>query len=648
MTIRVNKLLALKIFILSTILLVLSVIIFVSFIIFTAPLEKLERVVNSKDQKGLHAKSVLDEGSLVSRSEIKTFLLFSESIPNPERWIEEKLKDETFIINNPKEKDLLFINRQVDLPGLIQNDCPVIYCFQQRLAFEEIPSVFWKGLIGIEDFRYLEHRGIDFKSIARAIITDIKKMKLEQGGSTLTQQLIKNLFYTNEKKFRRKIKEIILSVYVESIYEKENILEAYLNEVEWGSFQGIKIKGIYSASIFYFSKHPSMLSEYEASMLIGLLKGPYYYHPIRKTTRLKSRVKIVFNKLKEIGSISTKAKPWDEKKWERWLKELKERNKTRPYYAVWRTYKNNSPYLEDFEKFHFIFETNKVLADAIEKVKEEKLDLDLSIKAIFADIKQGEGKFFSYYSKYERSKKRGIHDEFHQVGSTLKPILYQIFLNNGYKMSDMVETKPIPMKLVSGNWSPREAHKIKEKEVTLSEALMKSYNRPVIRLSQLVGFEKIEKELIEYIPKLKTPLDQYPAQLLGAVELSMKELFEAYEDLVNKSCLKEDVEESVIEVMSDPTLTTIRFRVAKELSRLKFFGKTGTSNNGLDNWFVSFDGSELGVIWVGHEGDRKNKKLPFYGSNTSFRVFNAFNRTRGKRFNDLACRTLERPALEGP
>jgi penicillin-binding protein 1B len=205
--------------------------------------------------------------------------------------------------------------------------------------------------------------------------------------------------------------------------------------------------------------------------------------------------------------------------------------------------------------------------------------------------------------------------------------------------------------LKSGKWKPREAHKIADSEVTLKESLLLSYNRPVIRISDEIGFEKIEEEFLKFVPKLKKPLSEYPSQLLGAVELSVKELWSAYSQFIEKECLSindsnKKWEDTILYQMSDPETTTVRRLVGKQMGMQRFFGKTGTSNNGLDNWYVFFDGKYLGVIWVGLEGGRSGESLGLYGGTTSFRLYNSFMRNRGKRFSELSCDNLHKKSSE--
>lgn len=609
--------------------LLLVVVGFVVYVIQTAPLAELHSVI-PKDKDNSAREFSLEEGAIANVDELNTYISFSEPLQDPKRYL-KKLIDEENVIE--EEGNILFL-KKLPIKNISKNHCSRVYCYQHRLSFEKIPGYLWKGLIGIEDKRFLDHKGVDYKSLARALVHDIKVMRFEQGGSTLTQQLIKNLFYTNEKKISRKIKEFILSYYVESTYEKENILEAYFNEVFWGSMQGIRIKGIYAASLFYFNKPVSVISPYEAAILIGMLKGPYFYSPFKYSDRLKKRTKVVYNKLIELNLFPKDSfYRWTEQDWEKWLKNLKIRSSQKDLKSIWFASINLNENLNDFEKFVLTKKTEEVLS----KIKKENEKADLAVKVLKFNLEKPLNRF-EYYSKYEKNLDKALYKEKHQIGSTIKPILYKIFTTLGKNLDEETSTHPISLKLISGVWKPKESKKNENKEVTLREALMVSMNRPIIRISQELTFEKVEEELEKYIPELKKPLSEYPSQLLGAVELSLHDLGEVYSRFLVNECYEKGGE--VLKTLIDPTTTTIRYRVNKKLRNLEFFGKTGTSNNGLDNWFVAFDGSDVTIIWTGHEGKRDIKDLKLYGGSTSFEIFNNFYKDRGKRFSSLVCRTM--------
>lgn len=602
-------------------------ILYIIFLVWQLPLDKLDKS-KYRDQVTLNPIE-LEEGAIVNLNELYAFNLFSSTGDTFKSWIEKEFKKGT-IEKIASNRELVVLNENLKIENLLRNDCPNIYCYQHRVKFGQIPSVFWKGLIGIEDYRFLNHFGIDFKSIARALLTDIIEMKIVQGGSTLTQQLVKNLFLTNKKTFIRKIKEMILSIYIESKFQKRDILEFYFNEVFWGVLEGIKLKGVYAASLFYFGKKPKDITLYEASILISLLKGPNYYNPLIYLNKLIGRANNVYKRLVKLNLYpKDQVRPWSNLQWEDWKKQLYNRNKLRRFHAVWRSLRDKSEILNNYEKYVFTVKALSILRATQKKVG----DNDLAVKAMIGNPFDSK-KVYTFYSKVERALNVAYSEERHLVGSILKPIVYSVILNHGKKLKDLVKTQKITLNLKSGEWSPREVHQNLKEEVTILEALLRSYNRPLIHLAKEVGFESVEKELLQYIPHLKTPLSEYPAQLLGASELSLREIYNIYLKFIKKECQKQ---ENIILSLSNPKLTTVRRSITQHIGQMRFFGKTGTSNNGWDNWYIFFNGRILGAIWFGKEGRRGDQDIGLYGSTTSFQIFQYFVRDRGKRFNELIC-----------
>ena len=586
---------------------------------------------------------VLEEGSIVKKEELLHFQLFSAD-RSPFNDFLARLKEEGGLSEMREVPGLLQVHRKIIFKNLLANDCVELYCYQHYLPFDYTPSIFWKGLIGIEDKRYLDHFGVDFKSIFRAFVANVRKMRFEQGGSTISQQLVKNIFFTNEKTFSRKIKEVIVSVYIESRFPKEKILEAYLNEVYWGALQGIKIKGVFAASTFYFGKKPEDITPYEGAILIGLLKGPSYFSSLKKIERLKERAEVVYEKLIQENFVpNDPASIWKKADWDRFVERLQKAESTQYKQSIWRTLNDPEPTLANYEKFVLI----QKVADVKAKIKERFTDkfntLDISVKVMLGPLTENSD--FSYYSRIERNKQKALHAERHQIGSTIKPIVYSVFQDMGRQMSDYVLTEEIPIRLNSGIWSPKEAHKITEPQVTMTEALLKSYNRPLVRVAQELGFFQVGEHLKVYFPKIRTPLEQYPSELLGSMELSVAELRSSYAQFIKAECAKiknseRFMDQSVLSILSDPNLTTVERNVDSIMQKLRFFGKTGTTNNGYDNWYVAFDGKNLTVIWVGYEGARKNKSLGLYGASTAFNVFQNYYRDRGRRFQQFNCELI--------
>lgn len=587
-----------------------------------------------------HPVQTFEEGSIVDAKEFETFYMFASNKEAYGNFLNERLSAGV-LVRLPNHGDKFQVVRDVKVDNLLSNDCKEIYCYQHYLPFDHMPSIFWKGLISVEDQRYLDHFGVDFKSLLRAMLTNLRSMRYAQGGSTISQQLVKNLFFTNEKTFSRKIKEIIVSIYLESLYTKEQILEAYLNEVHWGALEGVKIKGVYAASLFYFNKKPEDVTPFEGAILTGLLKGPAFYHPIKNLNRLKERAMIVYKKLIEEGFLPEDDKlVWDDAKWAQWQDQLIKRSSDRRNFAIWRTLSEKDEYLSMYERFVINQKIRNLRVKLDRRFKNNSHLDDLSVKIMIGTVNSDDT--FTFYSRYERNKKKAINEERHQVGSTIKPIIYSVFEDLGLDINGDVSTEPIELTLNSGPWSPRDAHKAENPQISIVEALLKSYNRPVIRIANDLGFDNVEKELKIFFPELRKPLAQYPAQLLGSLEMSVADLFDSYSRFISKECHKiltgkRDEEDSVLTILADPNRTTVERSVDDIMQQVRFFGKTGTSNNGYDNWFVAFDGKNISIVWVGYEGERSTKSLGLYGATTAFDVYQNFFRDRGKRFQHLSC-----------
>lgn len=573
--------------------------------------EQLQIKTRDKNEKFF----TLEESSLVNKQQLDFFLKYT----NHDELIYEKNLNIFWTITKELKYQLKYFN-----------NCEAYNCFQVKNKFEDIPSALWKTLIGIEDIRFLDHNGIDFFSILRAIFADLRAMKIVQGASTITQQLAKNIFLSNEKSFERKIKELFYAYYLENNYSKEEILNIYFNEMEWGSINAVRIKGIQAASLFYLKKDINDVTNYESVILITMLKGPYYYHPLYQTQRLRNRVDVDYKKLIEKSLLFDKNDSWNEKQWDHFLKRLQADSEHNLYRGIWYAISENNN--EDpYENFI----TQSIVQDILTFNSKKYPQQKFSVKFIKKDVYCDECQPLIFYSSYERILQDAIYSEKHQVGSLLKPLIYDYFIKSGYDWNNFVSTEPITFKLISGEWTPKEASQIEDKEITLEFALRKSRNIPIMRLANEVGFNKLEEYLLNYIPSLKTPLEQYPSQILGSIELSIHDLYKIYEKHIKENCKKDFV--SALNILSEPTQTTISRVVDYPLKENKFFHKTGTSNSGLDNWFMAFDGKYLSIFWFGIDGDRKDLKLNLSGSSTSFKIYQQIVQNKGKRLINFNC-----------
>jgi len=600
-----------------------------TYIVISDLKQKLE-LKNLKAQSSELFESRLEKESIVNARDFDFFVTFLKTKYDQEN--QNKLN---------KVGGSYLILEDFSLSAPYPNECDRYRCLQSRINFDNIPSNLWKGLMGVEDFRFLNHQGVDPISIARAIIVDIKAMSFVQGGSTLTQQLAKNLFLTNEKKFQRKIQEMIYALYLERTFSKDQIITMYFNEVFWGVVGGVSLKGINMASLVYFDKQPELLTPFESAILIGMLKGPGFYSPEKHLDRLKSRVDVVMNRLESLSLYQKNSDRWSDQEWEEWQKKIIDYRDSNLILSLYRTVSNGEQGLEPFEKFTF----NRAVVYTFKNLKDRIKGLDIAVKSMVTDISCDTTdckNTFSYYTKFERDKLRAIKSEKHQVGSILKPLIYQEFLGFGKTLQDTVSTDKITLKLLSGDWTPSDSHEEEKKEVTLKYAIQTSMNRPLIRTAKEVGFDNLEKSLKNYFPELLTPLSEYPAQLLGAIELSLDDVTRSYLKFFNTQCENVklgviEFEETLIYALAQAQQTTIRRAANKILKNSMIFGKTGTTNNGLDNWYIASDGEKFFVTWFGVDSARENKELRLYGSNSAFKIFQYFISYRGKQIRDFYC-----------
>jgi penicillin-binding protein 1B len=572
----------------------------------------------------------LESGAIIKKSDYFNYTLFSNNY-------EEKAPDEFFTSLGEN----FIINNDLIIHNLITNHCESYYCHQHRLSVNKMPVNVLKAVMAIEDSRFLEHSGIDLRAIARALWKDIVAMKLVEGASTLTQQLVKNLFLTNEKSFRRKLNEMFISYYLEKKYSKEEIISIYLNEVFWGTFQGIKIKGVYSASLVYFNKRPSDLNFYESLILISMLKGPNLFNP-KRIDLLKPRIDSIVKSIEKKPLFEIENDwIWSEERWKKWSNEFIAKNEKYFLRQIYNSKNFMGDKLDDWSKYIIWGEYEKLKEKVYTKAKDQKVDIGLKFGIFDKNFKKDSGYSF-LYSKVERNKENAFKLEKHQIGSILKPIIYEIYLKLGKKLTDIVSTKPVKLKIRSGVWQPKEVSRSDEEEMTLLKALQKSKNNPVIRLGQELGFDNVEEKLIHYVPTIQLPLREYPAQLLGAIELTMWDVATMYQSFIKDVCDsvssgEQEFQNSILNLQASNQETTIAHAANSVLKEITFFGKTGTTNQGKDAWFVGFDGKNIYTVWVGVETNANQINNLLSGAQSSFNFLQGYLTFGGKRLSESGC-----------
>jgi penicillin-binding protein 1B len=615
--------------------------------------------VLSTHQEIVKKQFILKKNNKILEIDLLRLLPFMDIAQAPEDWLKEQIESGFLLpkqkvqMGNAKEPVFeLMENLEFEIESI--NDCAEIQCYQKRIAFEDIPPALWRGLIGIEDVRFLDHRGVDFRGILRALWVDLKELRLAQGGSTITQQVARNLYLGLEKSFTRKWKEILFSFFMEYQLTKEEILQIYFNEVFWGSLSNVRLRGIYAASVFYFGKKPVDLLPYEVSILVAMLKGPNYFHPLRNTERVTDRANLLLGKLIEMQLVPKSSKPWTKTEWNQWQARLKNAQEDKRFIAITNILKRPESQINNFEEYILISRMEEILAEI--KLKPTMQGQEMAFKIFVEDLacvynqENAQGlsatcpNAFTYYSKQQRSESDAFILESHQVGSLLKPIIYRGLMSMGKSMNDKVSTVPLVLKVRSGTWEPKESATVdfSIKEISLREALQKSRNIPVVRLTEEVGFSYMEEYLFPYIPKLMKPLSEFPSQILGGIELTFTDLSELYGKFIKDECqdiVTGNIDEfkSPLLTLSYPSETTIATAASQEAKNHHFFGKTGTSNNANDNWFVGFDGRHLFILWLGNEKREQQHSLELSGAWYAYRSFERYVLFRGRALETINC-----------
>lgn len=522
-------------------------------------------------------------------------------------------------------------------------------------ALKSFPDFLIKAVIAIEDERFYSHFGIDPLAILRALFTNFKAGRVVQGGSTLTQQLAKNLFLTQRRVFSRKIKEALAAIILESAFSKEQIIEFYLNEIFLGQEGRIAIHGFGEASKSFFGKEVEDISIAEAATLAGMIKGPSRYSPRRNKKLAMERRNTVLAKMLELNFLEKDE--YQLAKSERLI--VHEALRTRRVI----------PYLVDFLNRELAEELSNVSLDSDQLVVQSTIDVEMQ-KCAEASLKNGVAKLEKQYRSlnsrhsplqaallaistsdgeirawvggrdYGVSQFDHISQAKRQPGSAFKPFVYLTALDatlNNYRVArttSLLSDEPITLHIPgSGEWSPENYDHKNRGEVTLREALALSLNIPTVNLAMKVGVESISRtaELFGFGENLPA----VPSLALGAGEVTPLELARAYNALANGGILtdlkafsvvrkgksgdeiikpKENeyrvASQSAVFVLTDLLETVIERGTGRVIRNLGFLapaaGKTGTSNDTRDSWFAGFTPRLLAVVWVGFDDNRKH------------------------------------------
>jgi penicillin-binding protein 1A len=536
---------------------------------------------------------------------------------------------------------------------------------REYVKYDDIPARIIEGLVAIEDTQFFEHFGINPDAISRAIIKDIKAGGFVEGASTLTQQLIKMLVLTREKKLLRKVKEALLAIRLETILTKEEILERYLNHVYFGhGYYGIK-----TAAKGYFNKDLYELSLKEMAILVGLPRAPSFYDPTRNLKISLARANQVITRLDTLGWIN-------KEQYESSMKETPEIfNQTLT--------KNKAPYAIDYAISQLITDipdiqyggykiyltidqdAQEIARQSLKASYDEAIKRDLAyrganskddsyvkeLNGAMISMESGTGRILAMIGgvDYNQSVFNRAFQSKRQAGSAIKPFLYQIALNEGYnpasQLFDISRTYNYTVGGVQKKWQPKNYGGKFEGIVSLRDSLTFSRNLSTLNLVTDVGVSLTSEELKRY--GFKDIVDNLSITL-GSMSVNLVEFSEAYSVISNNGTqVKPYIIEQIVNRNGDTVtfepqtkevntpeqtylMTSILSDVVKrgtgknaQVEGLELAGKTGTTNNNVDAWFCGYSPSIQTIIWFGNDNNAPMRRSET-GGKIAAPVFSSF------------------------
>ena len=553
-----------------------------------------------------------------------------------------------------------------EAPSLLRLDPPEIAGiypshYEDRILVDgkKLPPVLVDTLLAVEDRSFFEHAGINPKGIFRAMMVNLRAGRTVQGGSTLTQQLVKSLFLSNERTVKRKINEVLMAILIDSRYGKDEILEAYANTIYLGQDGSRAIHGFGLASEFYFGLPLEELDLHQIALLIGIVKGPSIYDPRKHPDRALERRALVLDVMAEQNLVSpedvavAKAMP---------LEVVPEAASGITAYPAFlqlvqhqlrKYYKPEDLVTEGLRVFTTLDpRVQAVTEDAVVSglprlERGQPRARPLQGAAVVADTQTGE--VLAVVGDRE-PKTIGFNRAFdtrRQAGSLIKPVTYLTALEqpDRYNLMTLINDSRLVYKAGGKRWIPANYDKRYHGQVTLRDALARSYNIPAVR----VGLDVDVLKVVEMLHRLgfERELKPYPSLLLGALDASPFEIAQVYATIANGGfriplrAIREvtdatgkalqhysmdvvkTVEPGPVYLLTNAMQQVVKAGTASAMksrlsSDLNIAGKTGTTDDYRDSWFAGYTGDRLSVVWLGRDD---NKPTGLSGGSGALRVW---------------------------
>ncbi|WDD98223.1 penicillin-binding protein 1B [Thalassomonas actiniarum] len=533
------------------------------------------------------------------------------------------------------------------------------------VGLENVPEALLDTLLLVEDRDFYFHAGVSPLGILRALVQNIRAGRTVQGGSTLTQQLVKNMFLTRQKTLWRKVNEALMSLILEYRYSKDQLLEAYVNEVYLGQHYANGIYGFGLAAKFYFGKSVNQLDAGEMALLIGQIKGPSYYDPWRYPERAKKRRDLILRLMYEHHLLS---QPDFEQALNDPLSVRKSRRLVKQKYPAYlqQVKRELSQHLENYRELSdikvftgFSHRSQALLEQTITErlaaLEKSSSQQELQAAMLVTDIASGEIRALSGGRKSNYSGFNRALNARRPVGSLIKPAVYLAALERyeEYNFATVLDDKAITLASDGGKeWRPKNYDGKYREQVSLIDSLVLSLNIPTVNLGMSLGLDAVADAI--HLLGYQQDITTRPSLLLGSINMSPMEINQLYLPIAAQGAYQQT--HTITHIVSgqgeslwqfarpaeprmsenaayllDYALEQVTQRgTARSLSwRLKdkqVAGKTGTTNDLRDSWFIGYDARHLVTTWVGRDD---NKSMGLTGSSGALVLFADFLKQQG-------------------
>lgn len=533
---------------------------------------------------------------------------------------------------------------------------------RQVVEISEMPKDLQHAVMAAEDGRFYSHYGIDPRGILRAVFTNLRHGAIRQGGSTLTQQLAKNYFLTSERTFTRKINELFIAVAIELKYGKDEILGLYLNEIYFGQKGSASINGAGEAAKFYFNKRVQDLTLAESATLAGLIKGPNLYSPYKNIEKCRTRRNAVLAAMHKNGWITDR--------------ELKKATNAPIKVSGFETYSRKAPYFLDYVSAQLkelypsttltsmgfsVYTTldtqvqlaaERALTKGLERLEAQNPKLKRSnpeerLQGAVVVLQPRTGNILAMVGgrDYGVSQFNRAIQAKRQPGSCFKPIVASLLLNK-FTPSDILSNEPVEYIVDDKTWTPKNFSEDDNgrSQLSVRDMLRLSNNRAAVDMMVRGGLDFVAKQVRKF--QFSTPIPPWPSMVLGASEVVPMELARAYAVFASDGIepyplsLKDVVDEQGEFLMGrhmevDPVLSpgeaflitsmlqsAVKEGTGRSLARyginFPVAGKTGTTSNYRDAWFVGYTPDLIALVWVGYDN---NDPLHVTGSSAALPIW---------------------------